>query len=91
VCAVFRCAGGHSFKSGSHRTDLWISRCAGPYRLWIHTHTFDPHQGGTLARDVMRYAVPLDFVVQPLLVHPDIERIFAFWQAALREEFGCPQ
>ena len=61
----------------------------GPYREWIHTHTFEPHQGGTLARDVVQYAVPLDSIVHPLLVRPDIERIFAFRQAALREKFGC--
>lgn len=60
----------------------------GPYRQWIHTHTFEPHDGGTLARDVVRYAVPLDFIAYPLFVRRDIDQIFAFRQKALRERFG---
>ena len=34
----------------------------GPYALWHHTHTFEPHpdaDGDTLMRDVVRYALPL--------------------------------
>ena len=60
----------------------------GPYRQWIHTHTFEPHNGGTLARDLVQYAVPLDFVVHPLFVRRDIEKIFAFRQETLRAKFG---
>lgn len=59
----------------------------GPYRQWIHTHTFEPRQGGTLARDVVRYAAPLDFITHPLFVRRDIERIFAFRNKALPEQF----
>ena len=60
----------------------------GPYRQWIHTHTFEPRDGGTLARDVVQYAVPFDFIAHPLFVRRDIENIFAFRQAALRQRFG---
>lgn len=60
----------------------------GPYRQWIHEHTFEARDGGTLARDVVRYAVPFDLIVHPLFVRRDIGRIFAFRQAALRERFG---
>ena len=56
----------------------------GPYRQWIHTHTFEARDGGTLARDHVRYAVPFDFIVHPLFVRSDIERIFAFRQQALQ-------
>src|SRR3712207_4721726 len=28
------------------------TQLAGPYRLWHHTHTFEPRSGGTLMRDV---------------------------------------
>ena len=60
----------------------------GPYRLWIHEHTFEPRDGGTLMRDHVRYAVWFDFVAHRLLVRPDIERIFAFRAQALRQRFG---
>lgn len=60
----------------------------GPYWQWIHEHTFEPRDGGTLARDVVRYAVPFDFVVHPLFVRRDIETIFAYRQEALRQRFG---
>lgn len=57
----------------------------GPYRLWHHEHTFEPHDGGTLCRDTVRYAVAFDFLVHDLLVRPDIERIFAFREQRMRE------
>lgn len=44
----------------------------GPYRQWIHEHTFEARDGGTLARDHVRYAVPFDFLAHRLLVRPDI-------------------
>lgn len=61
----------------------------GPYRQWIHEHTFEARDGGTLARDVVRYAVPLDFIAHPLFVRRDVERIFAFRQESLRVRFGA--
>jgi ligand-binding SRPBCC domain-containing protein len=60
----------------------------GPYRRWIHTHTFEPRDGGTLARDRVEYAVPFDLIAHPLFVRRDIGRIFAFRQEALRSTFG---
>ena len=59
----------------------------GPYRQWIHEHTFEPRDGGTLARDLVRYAVPLDFLVHRWLVQPDIEKIFRHRSEALRTRF----
>lgn len=63
----------------------------GPYRQWIHKHTFEPRDGGTLARDVVRYAVPLDFIAHRWLVRPDIENIFHFRAEALRGRFASRQ
>ena len=60
----------------------------GPYRQWIHRHTFEPQNGGTLARDIVHYAVPFDLIAHPLFVRPDIEKIFAYRQEALRKRFG---
>lgn len=61
----------------------------GPYRLWIHEHTFEPRAGGTLARDRVRYAVPFDWLTHGWLVRPDVERIFEFRAAALRQRFAA--
>ena len=60
----------------------------GPYRQWIHEHTFEPRDGGTLARDVVHYAVPFNFLAHPLFVRSEVEKIFAFRQEALRKRFG---
>lgn len=59
----------------------------GPYRQWIHEHTFEPHNRGTLARDLVRYAVPFDFMAHPLFVRRDIEKIFEFRAAELKRRF----
>ena len=53
----------------------------GPYRLWHHTHTFEPDGDGTLMRDVVRYALPLGplgELAHALLVRRDLDRIFDF-------------
>jgi ligand-binding SRPBCC domain-containing protein len=63
----------------------------GPYRQWIHEHTFEARDGGTLARDVVHYAVPLDFLVHRWLVQPDIEKIFAFRTQELHKRFSTRQ
>ena len=60
----------------------------GPYRRWIHEHTFEARDGGTLARDYVRYAVPFDLLLHRWLVRADVEKIFAFRQEALRARFG---
>jgi ligand-binding SRPBCC domain-containing protein len=61
----------------------------GPYRQWIHEHTFFAEGGSTRMRDVVRYRVPMDFLVHNWLVRPDIERIFAFRSKVIRERFGA--
>lgn len=61
------------------------TQLAGPYRLWYHTHTFEPRSGGTLMRDVVHYALPLwplGEVAAPL-VRRELERIFDFRRAAV--------
>ena len=56
------------------------TQLAGPYRMWHHTHTFEGRDGGTLIRDVVRYALPgwpLGELAHPL-VRRDLARIFDF-------------
>lgn len=53
---------------------------AGPYRLWHHTHTFEPRGERTLMRDTVRYALPLwplGELAMPL-VRRDLKQIFDF-------------
>ncbi|MEO6035522.1 MAG: SRPBCC family protein [Verrucomicrobiota bacterium] len=63
----------------------------GPYRQWIHEHTFEARDGGTLARDRVSYAVPFDFLAHRWFVRPDIERIFKFRNEALQSRFAASQ
>ena len=61
-------------------TSFVDSQLAGPYRLWHHTHTFEERDGGTLMRDVVRYALPawpFGELALPL-VRRDLARIFDF-------------
>jgi ligand-binding SRPBCC domain-containing protein len=60
----------------------------GPYRQWIHEQTFQSRDGGTLARDVVRYAVPFDFITHRWLVRPDVEKIFRYRSETLQRRFG---
>jgi ligand-binding SRPBCC domain-containing protein len=53
----------------------------GPYRQWIHEHTFEPRSNGTLAADRVDYAIP-GWIAEPLLYHlvvgRDVRRIFDY-------------
>jgi len=60
----------------------------GPYRTWIHEHSFEERDGRTLARDRVRYDHLGGRLVNRLLVAPDIERIFAYRHRRLEELFG---
>jgi hypothetical protein len=70
------------------RIDEWIpgrsfidTQLRGPYALWVHHHSFTPHEGGTLIRDRVEYALPLPYLTSPvhaMFVRPMIEKIFAY-------------
>jgi ligand-binding SRPBCC domain-containing protein len=60
----------------------------GPYRRWIHEHTFEEHDGVTVIRDRVRYAPPGGRLVNELFVRRDVEAIFRYRQEKLRERFG---
>jgi ligand-binding SRPBCC domain-containing protein len=59
----------------------------GPYRLWVHEHTFEETAGGTLVRDHVRYAPIGGWLTHRLFVRRDVERIFAFRKEAMKEKF----
>lgn len=60
----------------------------GPYRAWIHEHTFEERDGGTLARDMVRYDVIGGQLVNRFFVRRDVGKIFRFRQEKLREVFA---
>ncbi len=59
----------------------------GPYRRWIHEHIFEERDGGTVAKDRVRYAAPGGWLIEKLFVARDVERIFAFREAKLLAMF----
>ena len=64
----------------------------GPYRLWEHTHTFQPVAGGTLVRDVVRYALPLGVLgrlAHAGWVRADLDAIFDYRARKVAELLGA--
>jgi ligand-binding SRPBCC domain-containing protein len=59
----------------------------GPYKLWVHEHTFTPDRGGTLAKDHVQYAALGGSLIHRWLIRPDLERIFAYRAEVLRKRF----
>lgn len=58
----------------------------GPYRLWQHTHSFEPEAGGVRVRDTVRYALPLGplgELANAAFVRRDLARIFDYRQQAV--------
>lgn len=61
----------------------------GPYRVWLHEHTFEERDGGTLARDVVDYDMPLARLLHPLMIKRDITRIFEYRQEKIQSLFSA--
>jgi hypothetical protein len=60
----------------------------GPYRLWRHEHAFSGHDGETVCRDTVDYAVAGGELVHRLLVKRDVDRIFGYRSRKMVEIFG---
>lgn len=60
----------------------------GPYRLWIHEHTFEADGADTVVRDRVRYAVPGGALVHRFLVAPDLEKVFDHRHQEMRRALG---
>jgi ligand-binding SRPBCC domain-containing protein len=58
----------------------------GPYKEWIHTHTFESSPTGTLIRDHVQYKLPLTPLGDVVLpaVRLQLRRIFAYREEATR-------
>jgi hypothetical protein len=60
----------------------------GPFRRWIHRHTFQPDGDTTLIQDVVDYTMPLPVMAQRLLVGRDLRAIFAYRHEAVAALLG---
>lgn len=54
------------------------SQRKGPYRWWVHEHTFVSDGDGTLMTDRVRYGVPGGWLVHALFVARDLRNIFSY-------------
>ncbi|HEV8211182.1 MAG TPA: SRPBCC family protein [Vicinamibacterales bacterium] len=59
----------------------------GPYRRWVHTHTFASEGGGTRVGDSVEFAMPFEWLVGRFVMR-DVQKIFAFRRQALMQRFG---
>ncbi len=64
----------------------------GPYRWWMHTHTFrrTPDGSGTEMEDTVHYSAPGGRLLHALLIGRDLRRIFRYRDHALREALNLP-
>jgi ligand-binding SRPBCC domain-containing protein len=72
-------------------TEFVDVQARGPYRLWHHTHCFEPVDGGTRMRDVVRYALPfgpLGRLAHAWRVKSDLEAIFDYRALRVSEILG---
>lgn len=64
----------------------------GPYAVWHHEHFFTAlDDGHTEIRDLVHYVLPFGWLgnlAHPLLVAPQLAKIFAFREKAVTERFG---
>ena len=63
----------------------------GPYTMWHHEHHFKEVEGGVEMTDIVSYIIPLGFLgklVEPFLVKPKLEEIFAYRLKIVEEVFG---
>lgn len=60
----------------------------GPYRLWVHEHSFEETEGGTKLVDVVDYRIHGGRLVHKLVVAPRLREIFSYRQAVIADRFG---
>ena len=59
----------------------------GPYRFWVHRHTFEEKPDGTLVTDHVDYRVLGGALVNRLFVAGELRRIFGYRKTRLHELF----
>jgi ligand-binding SRPBCC domain-containing protein len=61
----------------------------GPYRRWVHTHTFAEERGGTRVGDAVEFEVAFEWLAGWFVMR-DVRKIFAFRTKVLLNVFGAP-
>lgn len=64
------------------------SQIRGPYRRWVHTHTFEELDGGTLVRDRVEYSALGGSVTNYFFVRAELRRIFNYRHNRLPDLLG---
>lgn len=62
----------------------------GPYKIWIHLHTFSENNGKTIMKDNVKYLSPggmLEFIPHNLIVKNKVESIFNYREKVFRDLF----
>ena len=62
----------------------------GPYKLWVHTHSFSEENGKTIMHDCVEYDLyggPLKYLINSLFVKKSINKIFAFRKEIIKKRF----
>ena len=63
----------------------------GPYKLWHHTHIFEPIEGGVKMTDIVKYELPLGIlgnIAHALFVKNKLNHIFDYRFKKVEELFG---
>ena len=69
------------------------SQSRGPYRLWLHTHTFTAVSEGTLMTDDVRYELPLGWLgtlAHAVSVRRTLDKIFDYRHRRVAELLDSP-
>lgn len=63
----------------------------GPYKFWLHRHSFEAIPGGTLMRDLVHYGLPFGpfgAIAHAVFVKAKLQSIFRFRREQLAKKFG---
>lgn len=75
-------------REGGHFID---EQRVGPYAVWHHEHWFHEREGGRIEiEDRVTYVLPFGWLgnlAHPVIVKPQLDRIFAFREKAVRDLF----
>jgi len=64
---------------------------AGPYKIWHHEHHFREIDGGVEMEDIVHYVLPFGIIanmVHPIIVKPQLNKIFSYRSEILMSMFG---